>query len=122
MTGPDVAWPVPWRNKRFGGRWDAPSCEWLEPVATPVGQRCLECEEPILDGERGVIMPFVYTRNGEPVSAWEPMHLECYLRGTMSHQYEQCRHYVPGRSLREEAKATLAAINAQRTEQGYGPL
>jgi hypothetical protein len=103
-----------WRNKRFGPAWDAPSCEYADLVATPVGEPCLECEEPILDGDRGMVMPFV--------GAWSPMHLECYMRGTMSHSFKQCRCYVPRRSLREEAKATLEALNAERAKQGWGPL
>jgi len=114
--------PMSWRNGRFGPAWDAPSCEYADLVATPVGEPCLECEEPILDGDRGMVMPFVHDRNGVAVGTWAPMHLECYLRGTMSHLYEQCRCYVPGRSLREEARATLGAINVARAEEGFGPL
>lgn len=83
----------------------------------------MECAELIAAGERGVVMPCAgVAEDGTPVGRWVPMHLECYLRGTASHQYEQCGCYVPGRSVRDEARATLVAINADRAEQGMGPL
>lgn len=106
-----------WRNYRFGW-WDAPSCEYATPVEPPVGDPCLECSEPIEDGDRGLVVPYVSGKS----ATWQPVHLECHLRGTMSHQYKQCHCYVPDRSVRDEARATLVAVNAQRAEQGTGPL
>lgn len=114
----DVGPPLTWRNYRFGGRWDAASCDYLLATETPVGAQCMECGERIRKDDRGLVMPFVSEGSG----TWQPVHLECHLRGTASHLYEQCRCYVPGRSVRAEALATLAAINAQRAEQGHGPL
>jgi len=42
---------------------------------------------------------------GEWVTTVLPWHLECELRPALSHWVRQCPCYVPGRSLREEARA-----------------
>ena len=66
----------------FGSPWPteldrAPICEEnAMRVATPVGQSCLWCSEPIEEDDRGVMMPYV--SKGE--SGLKPVHIECNFR------------------------------------------
>ena len=70
-----------------------PADYWNDPdkqtVHTPVGEACLHCEEPIRDGDPGMLMPHF---DGE--SARErPYHRECMLRGvvgSVGHQLKRC--------------------------------
>lgn len=60
-------------------------CEHIE---TPVGIPCINCDEPIEDGDQGI----VYS-NG-PVA-----HRNCFLRatiGSVAHQLKTCSCYIPG--------------------------
>ena|ERR1700761_5729618 len=92
-------------------------------VPTPVGELCLECHEKIEPGDRGLVVPLIHLdEQGQWTTTPYPVHLECHLRSTCSHYYEQCHCYVPGRSVREEARGTLEAINRMRTTEGHGPL
>jgi hypothetical protein len=43
----------------FGRRWDAPRADTAVLVVTPIGQECLHCGEPIIDGECGLVMPWI---------------------------------------------------------------
>lgn len=120
----------------FGERWDAPMVDDATQVPTPVGQLCLDCQEPILDGERGVVTPVITLPDSDLIGRYPsqevpgagygvviaPQHLECHLRSSMSHIYGQCHCFVAHPSVRAEALATLDAINAQRAGQGLGPL
>lgn len=106
----------------FGQRWDAPRVDHATQVDTPIGQRCLECEEPIKAGDRGLLMGIVDLVDGYPVASLQPCHLECELRSTMSHFMRQCHCFVQHATVRDEARATLAALNEHRCEQGLGPL
>lgn len=73
-------------NKLFGPEWaGTPAGEDLELVPTPVGESCLWCEEPITEGESGIIQPFL----AEPGWRWASTHRECHLRhlfGSVAHQ------------------------------------
>jgi hypothetical protein len=102
----------------FGQRWDAPRVDGAAQVDTPAGEPCLHCDEPIADGDRGLLMP---VRSTDRVEI-RPVHLECDLRSTLSHWMRQCRCFVPDRGLRDEARATLEAVNAQRARHGFGPM
>jgi hypothetical protein len=110
-------------NQYFGDRPDAPRWDGGVRVPVPVGELCVFCGEPILAGDRGVVTP-AYVEDGAGGCAWviRAGHLECDLRGMMSHMFWQCRCFVRHPSLRAEARATLAAINARRAEQGMGPM
>lgn len=63
----------------FGESWGAHVCEG-EHVATPVGAICFgSCAEPIVEGDRGVVLPFLgFEGIGNP-SPDAPYHLECLL-------------------------------------------
>lgn len=51
MPDPLVVQPMTW----FGASWDAPINEECERQATPVGEPCLRCEEPIESWASGVV-------------------------------------------------------------------
>jgi hypothetical protein len=96
------------RVRWFGPSWNSELCHTEEPAPTPVGEHCVHCEEPVLDGEQG----FIYA-NG-PAS-----HRECFMRqitGSVAHQLKQCSCYVPGStcgdppelSRREAARQAVA--------------
>lgn len=106
----------------FGERWDAPRVDDAVQVNTPVGELCMHCDEPIKPDNRGLLMGAIDLVDGETVYSIRPAHLECDLRGIFSHIYQPCHCFVPNRSLREEARATLTAINEQRAAQGFGPM
>lgn len=108
----------------FGPRWDAPRVDHATQVDTPVGEVCLHCEEPIEAGDRGLLTPALLPNVTDGGFGWvvRTIHLECDLRAVLSHTMRQCRCFAQHPTLRAEARATLAALNEQRREQGMGPL
>lgn len=87
----------------FGETWGAPICEPEKKVTTPVGQECLECKEPILANDQGVMMPFTDFVHGEPRSRMIAEHLDCFLDTILPHGPDcpRCRglernEHVPG--------------------------
>jgi hypothetical protein len=90
-------------TRYFGEPWN-PGIARLEPVATPIGQPCLHCQETIEYGDQGLMVP-------------APVHLECFLRmvvGSIAHQNRTCACFggsdepPPGLTRREEAIAAIA--------------
>lgn len=61
----------------FGEPWSSPALEGVAQAPTPVGSACLDCKEPIGEGERGVLIPHGDQYGG--VSE-QPHHAECFLR------------------------------------------
>ena len=75
----------------FGKSWGAPACDPEEHFATPVGEACMRCGEPITESDQGIIMPVV---NPDLTSARvRPWHLDCLLEEILSHGPEcpRCR-------------------------------
>lgn len=68
----------------FGEPWDAPVCDpddeaSVEQAPTPVGQQCFAhgCGEPIKEGDRGFLIPYM-PYEGEPsLEAW---HRWCLMK------------------------------------------
>ncbi len=94
--------------KRFGPNWGRD----LEEVPTPVGAPCFYCEEPIVEGDLGVVMPFMDVDGDKEVAE----HRECLLRsifGSVGHQKGTCSCHggeeedPPGMTKREAAKAAV---------------
>ncbi len=74
--------------------------EECERVATPVGEPCARCAEPIASGDSGVTMPHV-TLDGPSIE--RPLHYECFMRritGSVMHQMKRCT--CPGSSGESE--------------------
>lgn len=92
-------------------------------AATPVGERCLYCDELVLEGECGYLVPYV--DDGPPRRA--AYHVECILRstlGSVAHLERRCTCYdpagvedgdPPGMSKREAAKAAERILHADFT-------
>lgn len=59
----------------FGAPWPSGLCDTASPTETPVGESCLHCQEPIVDGDRG---SFIDTMEGPA-----PVHRECSLRAVL---------------------------------------
>lgn len=77
----------------FGDSWGAPACEAEAHIRTPIGQSCLYCKEPILEGQQGLIQHVVRVRTEGMAVSEEPIHLDCFLRGVRPHGREcpRCR-------------------------------
>lgn len=73
----------------FGEHWGAPICDETFHVPTPVGAPCLDCEEPIAEGDQGLSTPF-FTDETFTVRF---RHLDCFLRTILPHGPEcwNCR-------------------------------
>lgn len=93
---PDPVWP---RTRYFGEPWDAPVTD--DPslhVPTPVGQLCLNCHMPVVEGEQGLVMLHIgLGDDGQPTRSMRPTHRECHLRGVFgaligpgTHPHEHC--------------------------------
>lgn len=83
----------------------------LDRIDTPVGEKCIFCEEPIVEGDVGVVMPFLGVDEETNIV---PQHKECVLRGifgSVGHQKKTCSCFggteedPPGMTKREAAKA-----------------
>jgi hypothetical protein len=74
----------------FGESWHAPVCEETEHIRTPVGELCLDCDEPILEGDQGVTMPHWLGDGSYRSSA---RHLDCFIQTVLPHgpECERCR-------------------------------
>jgi hypothetical protein len=102
----------------FGSDWGAPACTVEAFVPTPVGARCLWCEEPITADDRGFMQHLVGADGGARPA---PIHLECQVRqisGGVNHIRRRCSSSggsapadPPGLSKRE---AAIAAYHAWR--------
>ena len=62
--------------KWFGKDWGAPVCKELEHVELPKGKKCYLCNESFMEGDCGVVLPYL----GEPHETPREVaaHLECF--------------------------------------------
>jgi hypothetical protein len=60
----------------FGASWGAPVCDEATHLPTPVGDLCTECMVEIIDGDRGMLIPFA----GMTPAVLSSFHLGCFLR------------------------------------------
>lgn len=101
----------------------------LQQVPTPVGKVCIYCTEQVADTDRGFLRAVMHSQTSATV---EPVHVECDIRsmlGSPQHLRRECTCYRPGgltetdgRTWREQARETVALINAERLAAGYTPL
>lgn len=94
----------------FGVRWDAPHFDDATKIPTPIGETCLYCDEPIVEGESGTLMNYV----SELGMTHRPAHIECWLRSTVgdvAHLEGRCTCYGGGdrdtRPYRATARETM---------------
>lgn len=94
-------------NHYFGSPWDAPFIAPARQVPTPVGESCLGCEEPIVEGDRGVLMPLAHVGDdGQPAHRMAAEHRECFLLGVLGHLAGQCYCHDGLGSHRERGRRT----------------
>jgi hypothetical protein len=83
-----------------------------------VGEKCLLCEQAVVEGESGVLLGFI---DAEGQGGVAPQHIECFLRslmGSVAHLERRCTCYggtVPeqdrhSRNYRSQARETMEWI------------
>lgn len=82
-----------WFGKAYGAPYESDG----EHVDTPIGQACAHCDEAIVEGDEGVLIPYVNEAtapliDGRP--SWAlPYHYACHFRrivGGINHQLGRC--------------------------------
>ena len=108
----------------FGKAWSHNILTHYECTPTPVGHPCMWCEEELVEGDQGFVMPCgsVITMDEETkifdkmVATFAAVHLDCFLReivGSVGHQTKQCSCFggdtedPEGMTKREAAKASV---------------
>lgn len=71
----------------FGTLWDAPVCDGKTAEPVPVGEPCMNCAEPVVEGDQGYIMA-CFRADGS--LEWLPQHKECSLLSVIGHVYGYC--------------------------------
>lgn len=89
-------------------------------VQVPTHKSCLYCDEPIAEGDRGMVMPAVKTKDRQTYeTTLEAAHAECFIRmtvGSLRHLNRTCTCYggddsrPDGMSPREEAREVFEAV------------
>lgn len=102
-------------NRYFGQPWGAPFLADAQRVPVPVGRPCLICHEPIIDGDQGVVMPYLYQgEDGAPAQRDAAEHRECMLLGVLGHVAGTCFCHENLGSIRERGRATVAWAEERR--------
>jgi hypothetical protein len=102
-------------NRYFGQPWDAPFIDDAVQVPTPVGEICLTCEEPVAEGDQGVVTPYLYAgSDGAPAQGETAVHRECMLLGVLGHLARQCDCFGATGTVRERGRATIAWAEGMR--------
>ena len=122
----------------FGPSWGGHLCDPAEHTDTPVGEDCLACDEPIEDGDQGILAPCLEAPRGTTeelerligqavenlvnkiggaalnVLDTRPIHYECHMRqvlGGVNHQDGNC--YCQGGTMEPDPPG-LSAREAAR--------
>jgi hypothetical protein len=67
--------------KWFGESWGAPLCSEEDRIETPVNEECFGCDKLVVEGEQGVVLPFMADKNDPRTTA--PYHKDCFIRGIL---------------------------------------
>lgn len=106
------------QNAYFGECWNPHVATSHDKAPTPVGEPCSHCDEAIVEGDQGFLMPHVESMVSaeQAVVKMRPTHLDCFLRqiyGSVGHQLQMCSCYggttedPPGMTKREAARAAV---------------
>jgi hypothetical protein len=60
----------------FGPSWGALVCDPANHMATPVGEKCLDCKKVFVDGDQGMTIPHASDEGVDLRS----IHIDCFLR------------------------------------------
>lgn len=99
----------------FGERWDAPALDDPEAAVqmpTPVGGACVQCSEPIVEGDRGFYRAAAFGPAGQ--SAVVFVHAECELLGIVGHEFGICSCTGFDTSSREAARELWRTVGEAR--------
>lgn len=111
----------------FGPKWDAPITDDSPECKPPLGEKCIQCQEPILEGERGVTMPYltIDDKTREYLNRRGAVHLECHMRsvlGDVAHLERRCICFggddhdeTDGRSYRDGARDVMTWLAEHRS-------
>lgn len=87
----------------FGPRWDAPQTDGATWIDTPVGQPCQYCDEPIEQGDQGIMQTALTGINNDvqpPEYTWRaaPAHAGCQAANLVGHTLGVCgcTGWLPG--------------------------
>lgn len=78
MTVPDDDdYPGGW----FDRSWGAPVCEPERHKPTPIGELCMDCQQPIGVLDQGLTVPHIYLPKGQTSAAMRlaHIHIDCFL-------------------------------------------
>lgn len=80
--------------KWFGQPWGAHVCVACERVDIPIGEMCVECHEPIQDGDSGFVVPYMTY----PVRKFEEVvyHYACFIRSFTPSMGKVNQTYIQG--------------------------
>lgn len=70
----------------FGESWGSHVCEHDVHAETPVGDKCVKCEEPIKEGDQGLLIPCLYLGDS-PSDDLPPdavYHIDCFIRSVFT--------------------------------------
>lgn len=67
----------------FGEPWPSGTCDDGTQVATPVGEHCELCDEPIQIFDQGSFIGTMHGEEGQWVISQAPVHKECSLRSVL---------------------------------------
>jgi hypothetical protein len=115
----------PMRIRIFGRPWGAPVCEDAPRVEVPVGQKCLWCQDPIEEGDSGVV---TFCIHADGTGTHEPSHRDCHIRqavGSVGHQLGKCICFggpgsyddPPGLTYRQAAELAVALFYYRHDRQ-----
>lgn len=99
----------------FGAFWNVPATELLDRLPTPVGDKCIDCQEIIGVADQGYIVPCVLRQDevGRWVTEFLPIHRECQLLATVGHTFGYCNcNNYQGLTRRQGAIKTWDAVQA----------
>jgi hypothetical protein len=74
-------------NPYFGPYWSAPATDDAPHVDTPVGGRCIGCDEVVVQGDQGFVMGCY---QADRTVIYRPIHRECELLELVGHSYGIC--------------------------------
>ena len=88
MNDDELAPPSEPTTRWFGDDWGAPICQ-LTPAVPRPNIKCHLCMEPIVEGDRGLVMPFMGSTEGIPAIIHEEglaqvaCHLLCFKKSVL---------------------------------------
>jgi hypothetical protein len=113
VSEPQDPWDPAFVNKYFGEPWDAPFIADAQRVATPVGEPCIICQEPIVAGEQGMVTPLIHSgEDGTLRSRPAANHRGCSLLSTIGHMAGTCMCRPGLGSVRQRGLATVAWLES----------